>query len=152
MMRTRLQVMTYGLLLLAKSITVATRYSIVRCQFNNQNGQERRLIDYQTHSHRISENLANLFVMSMTMSEQYSNYDKMMHNIQKNNDLSLMAPMHTVLAGLKAMYCDLAYEGIKTMKECCGAAGFSKLASFGNLIDIASSLVTLEGDSVVMNL
>lgn len=36
-----------------------------------------------------------------------------------------MAPMHTVLAGLKALYCNLGYEGIKTMKSLCGAAGFS---------------------------
>ena len=38
------------------------------------------------------------------------------------------------------------------MKSCCGAAGFSRLAGFGNFIDTASSLVTLEGDSIVMNL
>lgn len=60
--------------------------------------------------------------------------------------------MHTVLAGLKALYCAMGYEGIKTMRECCGAAGFSKLSSFGSLIDVTSALVTLEGDSVVMNL
>lgn len=63
-----------------------------------------------------------------------------------------MAPMHTVLAGLKALYCGMGYEGIKTMRECCGAAGFSKLSNFGSAIDVASALVTLEGDSVVMNL
>jgi hypothetical protein len=62
----------------------------------------------------------------------------------------MMAPMHTVLAGLKALFCHLSYEGIKTMRECCGAAGFSKLSNFA--IDGASALVTLEGDYVVMSL
>jgi len=63
-----------------------------------------------------------------------------------------MAPMHTVLAGLKALFCNMGYEGIKTMRECCGAAGFTKLSNISNNIDTASALVTLEGDSVVMNL
>ena len=63
-----------------------------------------------------------------------------------------MAPMHTVLAGLKSLFCNFGYEGIKTMRELCGAAGFTKFSSFGSAIDVASALVTLEGDSVVMNL
>jgi len=62
----------------------------------------------------------------------------------------MMAPMHTVLAGLKALFCHLCYEGTKTMRECCGAAGFSKLSNFN--IDGTSALVTLEGDYVVMSL
>ena len=88
----------------------------------------------------------------MTMSELYKTYDKMINNIQKKSDFSLMAPMHTVLAGIKALFCGLGYEGVKTMRECCGAAGFTKLSNFGGCIDFSSSLVTLEGDAIVMNL
>lgn len=55
----------------------------------------------------------------------------MIDNIQKKNDFSLMAPMHTVLAGLKALYCNMGYEGIKTMRELCGAAGFTRFSGFG---------------------
>ena len=51
--------------------------------------------------------------MAMAMNQQYNNYDKMINNIQKKKDFSLMAPMHTVLAGLKALFCNLGYEGIK---------------------------------------
>ena len=38
------------------------------------------------------------------------------------------------------------------MRECCGANGFSKYSSFHTLIATCSPGVTLEGDSVVMNL
>jgi acyl-CoA oxidase len=76
----------------------------------------------------------------------------MIDKIQKKNDFSMMAPMHTVLAGLKALFCNIGYEGVKTMRECCGAAGFTKFSSFGSAIDVSAALVTLEGDSVVMNL
>lgn len=60
--------------------------------------------------------------------------------------------MHTILSGLKALYCNTAYEGIKQIRETCGAAGFSHLSSIPNIIDLISSYVTLEGDSVVMNI
>jgi hypothetical protein len=64
----------------------------------------------------------------------------------------MLGPMHTILAGLKGLWCNVAYEGAKTLRECCGAAGFSAYAGFGSIIDIISSFVTLEGDSVVMYL
>ena len=88
----------------------------------------------------------------MTMTELYKLYDKMISNIQKKQDFSLMGPMHTNLAGLKALFCHIGYEGVKTMRECCGANGFSKYSGFHSLIAMCSPGVTLEGDSVVMNL
>lgn len=64
----------------------------------------------------------------------------------------MMNPMHTILSGLKALYCGEVYEGIKVIRECCGAAGFSSFSSIPTLIDTVSPYVTLEGDYVVMNL
>ena len=86
------------------------------------------------------------------MKELYKMYDKMINNIQKKQDFSLMAPMHTILAGVKALFCHYGYEGTKTMRELCGAAGFSKYSGIGSAINGCSPFVTLEGDSVVMNL
>ncbi len=82
----------------------------------------------------------------------YQLYESMMNNIQQKQDFSMMNPMHTVLSGMKALFCGGAYEGIKVIRECCGAAGFSQLSSIPNIIDLISSYVTLEGDYVVMNL
>jgi acyl-CoA oxidase len=95
---------------------------------------ERKLIDYQTHQQRLFDNLANLFVIQLAMREIFYLYDKMINNIQKKQDFSLMAPMHTILAGIKALFCHLGYEGIKTMRECCGGAGFHKYAGFSMLM------------------
>ena len=136
---------------------VAARYAFVRTQFKNdkdQGGQkvERKLIDYQSHSFRITNNVATTYIMNLTMAELYNQYEKMISNIQKKQDFSLMAPMHANLSGIKALFTHLSYEGVKTMRELCGGNGFSKYAGFGIVISGASSLVTLEGDSVVMNL
>ena len=64
----------------------------------------------------------------------------------------MLGPMHTILSGLKAFWTTNSYEGIKTIRECCGAAGFSSYSAIPGLIEIISSYVTLEGDSVVMYL
>lgn len=90
--------------------------------------------------------------MVLTMNEMYSLYEKMISNIQKKNDFSLMAPMHTLLAGIKATFCDMGNEGIKTMRELCGGAGFLRFSGFYGALDTMSALVTLEGDAIVMNL
>ena len=64
----------------------------------------------------------------------------------------MLGPMHTILSGLKALWCNAAYEGTKTIRECCGAAGFSSYSALPGVLDYVSSYVTLEGDSVVMYL
>ena len=64
----------------------------------------------------------------------------------------MLGPMHTILSGFKALWTTNAYEGVKTIRECCGAAGFSNYSGIPSIIEIISSYVTLEGDSVVMYL
>jgi hypothetical protein len=64
----------------------------------------------------------------------------------------MLGSMHTILAGIKGLWTNLSYEGIKTIRECCGAAGFSQYSGIGGIIDALSPYVTLEGDSVVMYL
>ena len=75
-----------------------------------------------------------------------------MSHIEQLQDFSMLGPMHTILAGLKGLWCNIAYEGTKTIRECCGAAGFSLYAALGGVMDALSAYVTLEGDSVVMYL
>ncbi len=60
--------------------------------------------------------------------------------------------MHTILSGIKALFSTNTYEAVKVVRESCGAAGFSLFSSIPMIIDSVSSFVTLEGDSVVMNL
>jgi hypothetical protein len=43
--------------------------------------------------------------------------------------------MHTILSGLKALICNIAYEDIKKIRESCGAAGFSKFGGIGTVLE-----------------
>jgi len=76
----------------------------------------------------------------------------MMDNIKTKQDFSYLGPMHTILSGMKALFCHTTNEGVKLIRECCGAAGFSNFSNIPNIVDGVSSYVTLEGDSVVMNI
>lgn len=76
----------------------------------------------------------------------------MIQNIEQKQDFSMLGSMHTILSGLKGLWTNLGYEGSKVVRECCGGAGFSRFSSVPGVIDVISSYVTLEGDSVVMYL
>ena len=75
-----------------------------------------------------------------------------MSNIEQKQDFSMLGPMHTILSGFKALWTNIGYEGVKIVRECCGAAGFTNFSGIPVTIHTLSSYVTLEGDSVVMYL
>lgn len=76
----------------------------------------------------------------------------MLNNIEKQQDFSLLNPMHTILSGLKALISNNCYEGCKLVRESCAAAGFAKMSGLTIPIEYVSAFVTLEGDGVVMHL
>lgn len=67
--------------------------------------------------------------------KMYQLYNEMQTNISQKNDFSMLNPMHTILSGMKALVTSGAYEGVKIVRECCGAAGFSQLSSIPMVID-----------------
>jgi acyl-CoA oxidase len=72
--------------------------------------------------------------------------------IAEKQDFSMLKPIHTILSGFKALFTNEAYEGVKIVRECCGGTGFANFSSIPVVIDAISSFVTLEGDTVVMNM
>lgn len=131
MMYTRLQLLTSSCVHLAKGLNIGIRYGIVRTQFKNFKDPitgklvERKIIDYQTHLNRLCPLLALNYAMVLGSSYVYGAYYQMLANIEQRQDFSMLGPMHTILSGLKALWCHLGYEGAKIIRECCGAAGFS---------------------------
>ena len=68
--------------------------------------------------------LAHAYAYTFSIVELFDIYNKMMNNIEKKQDFSLLGPMHTILSGLKALWTSDMYEGVKVVREACGAAGF----------------------------
>jgi hypothetical protein len=153
MMTTRLAILYICSLALGNSLTIAIRYGSMRTQFKTlkQSKEERQIIDYQTHQFRITNCLAFYMSVIFVKKEMDFQYDKMLRGIE-NKDFSLMAPIHINLAGIKAYFTTESFQAVKVLRECCGAAGFMRAAGFYQCHDTMAPLVTLEGDSVVMNL
>jgi len=96
--------------------------------------------------------LAFLFAMQFGQFNMHQQFDTMQEQIEKHNDFSMLSPLHAILAGIKSLFCNQGFEYIKTIRECCGAAGFAFMSGIPSLIEMVSPFMTLEGDYVVMNL
>jgi hypothetical protein len=138
-MYTRLQLITSTTFNLAKGLIIGIRYGVVREQFKTQkvDGKivERKIMDYQTHIMKYCPIVSFTFGLLLVQMELYSLYNKMLNNIEKNQDFSLLGPIHTILSGLKALVCNNGNEDIKKIRESCGAAGFSKFGGLGLIIE-----------------
>lgn len=88
MMFTRLQLLSSSLHNLSKALIIGIRYGIVRTQFKNYKDSttgklvERKLIDYQTHLHRLCPLLAFSYAMVFGSNFLYASYNQMMSHIE----------------------------------------------------------------------
>jgi acyl-CoA oxidase len=55
-----------------------------------------------------------------------------------------------ILSCCKATGTHQTLEGIKMVRECCGAHGYSKFSGIINVLSASSPNPTLEGDNTVM--
>lgn len=109
-------------------------------------------MDYQTHQNKFIPVLAECFACTFAHSEVSDTYNKMINNIEKKQDFSLLGPMHIIISGMKALWMNNCYEGVKVVREACGAAGWTNQSGIPQILDTMSSYVTLEGDFIVMML
>ena len=58
--------------------------------------------------------------------------------------------MHHFTAGMKATYTQVCMDGLITIRQSLGGAGYSAWSGIPRMIDDYSPLVTFEGDNTVM--
>ena len=51
---------------------------------------------------------------------------------------------------MKAVFTQTCYDGLITIRQACGGAGYTAWSGLPNLLDEHSANVTLEGDNTVM--
>lgn len=141
MMATRLSLMEVCPQAVATGLTVVLRHTISNKAFDN--------IKFLKS---VCSMTAFTFASNFTCHILYAQYNKMMNNITKKNDFSMLGPLHQVLAGLKALICGESFEHCKSLSYLSGAHGYHTYSGFTKLIDQVSPFVTLEGDAIVMNL
>ena len=73
----------------------------------------------------------------------------MMEQVNRG-DMGMLREMHTVLSGMKAVYSWQVCNGTENARQTCGGAGYSLFAGIAHGLQDYNSVVTLEGDNMVM--
>lgn len=76
-------------------------------------------------------------------------HQQLLKDIDKGN-FGLLDLTHHLSAGYKACYTKIAYEGIDSLRQACGGAGFLAFSGLPQLITDYAPNTTFEGDNTVL--
>lgn len=137
----------------AMALTIATRYSITRTQFEDStNEKERRILDYQLQQDKLFTILANIFAMNAGAHRVTAMAKENIQKINENEDFSMMQDVHATLSGCKAFYTAYSLDSINNCRLACGGHGYSSYSGFTGIYQGFSPNATYEGDNTVMAL
>ncbi|KAF3402953.1 Peroxisomal acyl-coenzyme A oxidase 1 [Talaromyces pinophilus] len=147
---TRARIVSHAKLVLARAITVAVRYSVIRRQFpdrDSSGGPELQILDYPTVQIRILPLVATTFALHYAGAAMQQVYDSARENIEQRQDFSDLAHMHSMSSGLKSLCTTLAADGIEVCRRALGGHGFGGGSGLVQLNNDYLSKPTVEGDN-----
>jgi len=99
---------------LAKGLTIAIRYAIVRTQFKDKHGsnEERPIMDYLTHQFKLIPLLSQTYAFMFVCRRLQNEFASLKKKI-KQGDLSEIGLMHTISSGTKAFYTWMVQSGLE---------------------------------------
>eukprot|EP00026_Physarum_polycephalum_P003922 Phypoly_transcript_03939.p1 GENE.Phypoly_transcript_03939~~Phypoly_transcript_03939.p1 ORF type:complete len:698 (+),score=115.87 Phypoly_transcript_03939:174-2267(+) len=144
---------------LAKAVTIAIRYSLVRTQgyvdtkaVSSYLADEVSIIDYQVQRYRLFKQLALVYAIKFTGMWMTSTFTE----IDKSTDLGGFADALPEIAatssGLKALCTVLAWTGIEDCRKCCGGNGYLLAGGIAHLAADYVWQTTAEGDWIILML
>uniref|UniRef100_A0A1X7T9X5 Acyl-coenzyme A oxidase n=1 Tax=Amphimedon queenslandica TaxID=400682 RepID=A0A1X7T9X5_AMPQE len=135
---------------LARAITIAIRYSVVRRQTQNRPGEpETQVLDYQTQQFKLFPLLASAYAMKFAGHYMMKLYTEVTKEISEGN-LKSLPELHATSAGLKAFCSELCCNGIELCRLSCGGHGYSAASGLPQLYADYSPSPTYEGENTVM--
>ncbi|KAK7423019.1 hypothetical protein QQX98_001309 [Neonectria punicea] len=159
---------------LARGVTIATRYCAVRRQFLDRDAGEgevgeNQVLNYTMVQHRILPLLSAsyaLFFTGRAMIRLYqANQDRMaqLQEARRGRDASrgpgpeelspgsdLLADLHAISCSLKAFASTTAAEGLEVCRRACGGHGYSAFSGIGSWYADYLPTVTWEGDNYML--
>ncbi|KAJ5439609.1 uncharacterized protein N7458_010607 [Penicillium daleae] len=146
----RANIVHHARLVLARAVTVAVRYTAIRRQFQDRdgdkNGPEMSVLDYPTVQIRILPLLATAFALHYTGLAMQNVYQATRKDIE-GGDFRSLAHMHSMSSGLKSLCTMLAADGIETCRRAMGGHGFGGGSGLIQLNNDYLSKPTVEGDN-----
>jgi len=153
MMLIRVGLVRFAYSYLAKSVTIATRYSCVRRQFSNldDSEDERKVIDYQLQQGKLTRALSTAYCFAFNALFIESFWEDVLKAI-KQKDFEPMEEMHVISCGYKGFFTMLAGQYIEECRQACGGHGYLHASGLPSLMTGYVAQMTYEGDNFVLAL
>ncbi|OOF94964.1 hypothetical protein ASPCADRAFT_208600 [Aspergillus carbonarius ITEM 5010] len=155
---------------LARGVTIATRYCAVRQQFQDRdatgNAGENQVINYKMVQIRLLPLLASMYALHFTgrgmMRLYQENQNRMKAAAQAAQEkrgagpeelragADLLADLHATSCGLKALASTTAGEGLEVCRRACGGHGYSSYSGIGPWYSDYLPTLTWEGDNYML--
>ena len=157
---------------LARGVTIATRYAAVRRQFQDRDAKEwetgeNQVLNYTMVQIRLLPLLAATFALHFTgrgmMALYQENQDRMAADVGKASSdkrsagpeelhpgADLLADLHATSCGLKAFASTTAAEGLEVCRRACGGHGYSSFSGIGSWYADYLPTTTWEGDNYML--
>jgi acyl-CoA oxidase len=157
---------------LARGVTIATRYCAVRRQFQDRDAPEwetgeNQVLNYTMVQIRLLPLLAATFALHFTgkgMIRLYQeNQKRMAGDAGKTADTNrgagpeelnpgadMLADLHATSCGLKALASTIAAEGLEVCRRACGGHGYSSFSGIGSWYADYLPTTTWEGDNYML--
>ncbi|KAI4723136.1 acyl-CoA oxidase [Aureobasidium sp. EXF-10727] len=157
---------------LARGVTIATRYAAVRRQFQDRDAQdpksdENQVLNYTTVQIRLLTLLATCYALHFTgrgMMQLYeANQKKMSQDAGKASSAKrgagpeevtpgsdLLADLHATSCGLKSLASSTAVDGLEVCRRACGGHGYSNFSGIGPWYADYLPTATWEGDNYML--
>ncbi|CAL1601680.1 unnamed protein product [Knipowitschia caucasica] len=137
---------------LAKSCTIAIRYSVVRHQSEIRAGEpEPQILDYQTQQYKLFPLLATAYAFTFVGQYMSQTYHRITGDINQG-DFSELPELHALSAGLKAFTTWTTNAGIEVCRMSCGGHGYSRSSALPDIYVEFTPTCTYEGENTVMML
>ncbi|KAH7697627.1 Protein ACOX-1 b, partial [Aphelenchoides avenae] len=136
--------------LLARAAVISVRYSCVRRQGEIREGTgEVKILDYQTQRWRLFPQLARAFAFLFAGNSVRELYYSVFKNVN-DDQISVLADLHAISSGLKAVVTHQASLGIEQCRMACGGHGYSDASGLPLLYVSTVAGCTYEGENMVM--
>ncbi|RGP71357.1 acyl- oxidase [Fusarium longipes] len=159
---------------LARGVTIATRYCAVRRQFQDRDADagdtgENQVLNYTMVQHRLLPLLASAYALHFTgraMINLYNANQKRMAQGRDARDANStkrapgpeelnpgsdhLADLHAISCSLKAFASTTAAEGLEVCRRACGGHGYSAFSGIGSWYADYLPTVTWEGDNYML--
>jgi acyl-CoA oxidase len=152
--------------IVARFVTVATRYGVGRRQFQAEDAEDEdlevQLMDYPLHQRRLVPILALTYAMALGTANLETEHATIVAELDKAVAANDMTEMKRAINGTKSLFIDsgslkltctwLAADCITECRQTCGGHGYSAYAGFGKAYDDWVVQCTWEGDNNVLGM